>query len=144
MREWISEHQAFLWWLGVFSAIAAIASVVTGPWFLVRLPEDYLTRDHSHDVFLPKVHPLIRWPTLVLKNALGLTLVLAGIAMLVLPGQGVLAMVAGLMLLDIPGRRRAVRWIMGRKKVLRGINWIRRKGHHPPLHPPHPSGGQQE
>jgi hypothetical protein len=136
MRAWLSEHQTLLWWVGALSAIVGVASVLAAPWFIARLPEDYLSRDDQEDVVLPNSPPLVRWPLLLLKNALGAVLVLSGVAMLILPGQGVLTMAAGLMLLDFPGRRRALRWIMGRKRILRGINWIRRKAKRAPLQAP--------
>src|SRR4051812_30124363 len=53
--------------------------------------------------------------------------------MLVLPGQGVLTIIAGMMLLDFPGRQRLERWLVQRPAVLRSINWRRKRNNRPLL-----------
>jgi len=58
---------------------------------------------------------------------------LAGIAMLVLPGQGILAILGGIELMDFPGKYRLERWIVSRPAVLRSVNWLRRRMGRPPL-----------
>ena len=65
--------------------------------------------------------------TLVLRNSLGLLLLLAGIAMLMLPGQGLLTMLIGLCLMDFPGKRRLLERVVQNPHVRRGLNWVRRK-----------------
>ena len=62
---------------------------------------------------------------------LGLGLI--GAAMLVLPGQGILTILAGVMLLDFPGRHRLVCWIVTRHAVLNSLNWVRRRAGRPEL-----------
>jgi hypothetical protein len=61
------------------------------------------------------------------KNVLGLSLVLAGIAMLVLPGQGLLAILVGAMLMDFPGKRPAELVLIRMKRVRTVLNWVRRR-----------------
>jgi hypothetical protein len=63
----------------------------------------------------------------VLKNALGVVLLLGGIVMLFLPGQGLLTMFLGIVLMDFPGKFRLERYLISRGPVLKSINWIRRK-----------------
>ena len=70
---------------------------------------------------------------LIGKNLLGGLLVLSGIAMLVLPGQGLLTIAMGLLLMDFPGKHRLERRIVRTRPVLRSINWLRRKAHKNPL-----------
>ena len=70
---------------------------------------------------------------LVAKNAVGILLVVMGIAMLVLPGQGLLSLVLGIMLLNFPGKFRLQRWLVSRRPVLRSINWLRRRANREPL-----------
>jgi len=55
------------------------------------------------------------------------------LAMLVLPGQGLLTMFISLMLLDFPGKRRLEQSIVRRPIILRSINWLRERHHRPPL-----------
>ena len=54
-------------------------------------------------------------------------LVIAGLLLLLAPGQGVLTLVAGILLLDFPGKFRLERWLIRRKAVWRSINWLRSK-----------------
>jgi ABC-type Fe3+ transport system permease subunit len=100
---------------------------------LVRLPQDY---------FLQRRGPLIDrlrrnswWKNLLLvgKNLLGVVLVLAGVLMLVLPGQGIITVLAGLVLLDYPRKHEVERKIVSRKPVRRAINWLRERFSTPPL-----------
>ena len=69
----------------------------------------------------------------MLKNLFGVILLLGGMAMLVLPGQGILTILIGLSLLDFPGKRALERRIVGRPLVLQAINRIRRKFNKSPL-----------
>ncbi len=63
-------------------------------------------------------------------------LVLAGIAMLVLPGQGVLTIVVGLVLMNFPGKYRLERWMATRRPIWKSLNWLRRKARRPELERP--------
>jgi len=76
-----------------------------------------------------------------------LVLILAGVAMLVLPGQGMLTIVLGIMLLNFPGKYRLERRVARMRPVARSINWMRARGGHPPLKVgyvrPHRSTGQK-
>ena len=65
---------------------------------------------------------------LVVRNVLGWMFVLAGIAMLVLPGQGLLSIIAGLVLIDFPGKRRFERRLLASHVVRDAMNWLRRQG----------------
>ena len=70
---------------------------------------------------------------LVLRNAVGWVFVVAGIAMLVLPGQGLLSILAGLVLIDFPGKHRLERRLLGSPGVRRAMNWLRRRAGKPPF-----------
>ena len=126
--SWIS-------WLAAVSLATFLISAMALPWLLTRLPEDYFQEN--------KLAPMARspwvrsralyWAWRVLKNLLGAVLLLAGLVMLVTPGQGVLTIMAGLWLMDLPGKRRWERYLIGRPQVLTSINWIRRRAGRPPL-----------
>ena len=68
-----------------------------------------------------------------LKNLAGLGIVVLGVAMLLLPGQGILTILIGLTLLDFPGKRRLEIWFVRRSSILNGINRIRKKARREPL-----------
>jgi hypothetical protein len=53
--------------------------------------------------------------------------------MLVLPGQGLLTIIIGLVLMEFPGKYHAERWVINRPAVLAAINWIRLKAGKPKL-----------
>jgi hypothetical protein len=53
--------------------------------------------------------------------------------MLVLPGQGVLTILAGITLLNYPGKRRLELWLVRRPAIHRAIDWIRRRAGRAPL-----------
>jgi Na+/H+ antiporter NhaD/arsenite permease-like protein len=107
----------------VCSILLVLASLVLVPWFLARLPKDYLHADKP---------PHASLPLRVLKNVLGVVLVVLGIAMLLLPGQGVLTLLVGVLLVDFPGKQALVRRLLGRPKVLKLVNKLRhRRGAEP-------------
>ena len=72
---------------------------------------------------------------IVAKNISGVVLVFAGILMSLpgVPGQGVLTILMGVMLLDFPGKRRLELKLVSRPKVLRTVNRIRARFDRPPL-----------
>jgi hypothetical protein len=75
---------------------------------------------------------------LVLKNVLGAALVLVGL-ILSLPlvfGQGVLTMLIGISLLDLPGKRKMELSIVRREPVRKSMDWMRQRAGRPPLQLP--------
>lgn len=118
---------------GVISLATFVVSGVALPWLLTRLPEDYfLNTDRVVHPPWPRQRALY-WAWFLLKNLLGVVLLLAGFVMLFTPGQGVLTILAGLWLMDLPGKRRCERHLIGRPKVLASVNWIRQKAGKPPF-----------
>jgi len=115
--------------LGVLSFVAFLLTALLVPLALARMPKDYFMRDPS----APKTPLVLR----VLKNALGVSLILLGLAMLVLPGQGLVTLVLGLGLVDFPGRRRAELAVIGRPGILKSVNRLRQKLGREPLELPH-------
>lgn len=134
MLEWFQRHPELLVWIGGFSLIGFLGTLAAVPLFLVALPGDYLSGDPpSRSAHWPLPW---RWTYRAAKNGIGWILILAGLAMLVLPGQGLLTLAVGAALSDIPGKRRVIRRILGRKRVLSRINRLRRRFDRPPLAPP--------
>jgi hypothetical protein len=127
MLEWLRMHEGFLWWLAAASVIVFVGTIVVVPWLVIRLPSDYFAHRKRHRMPRTGQPSVIRAFLLLGKNVLGGIFVLMGIAMLALPGQGVLTMVVGIMLLDFPGKYRLERWLVTRRPVLRSINGVRRR-----------------
>lgn len=114
------------------SVFLFVASVVAIPWLVARLPVDYFQRPRRDRTSLIE-HPRLRFGFHVAKNILGAVLLLAGIAMLVLPGQGMLTIIVSLVLLEFPGKRRLQRRIVSRPRILGALNAIRRRAGREPL-----------
>jgi hypothetical protein len=71
-----------------------------------------------------------------MKNVLGILLVALGGLFLVTPGQGLLTVLAGLVLINFPGKRALELWIIRFPLVLRAVNWLRGKRGREPLQVP--------
>jgi hypothetical protein len=130
LRTWA---EAYGWWLGAASLAMFVASAAAVPWIVARLPADHFVSAASASDSWRTRHPALRLTLWGAKNGLGALLVLAGVAMLVLPGQGILTILAGLSLLVFPGKRRLELAILRNAAVHRGIDWIRRRAGRPPL-----------
>jgi hypothetical protein len=114
------------------SLFVFLGTLIAIPFILIRLPEDYF------DLRVPRTwmkdsHPVFRLVAQVIKNIVGLAFLLAGLAMLVLPGQGVLTLLIGISLLDFPGKRRLEARIIGHPKVFNAVNSLRAKFEKPPF-----------
>jgi hypothetical protein len=118
--------------LGVVSGVLFVGTLIAIPILIVRLPDDYFIQNHRQ-TWLQNRHPVLRVSVYVIKNLLGYVFLLAGIAMLMLPGQGILTMVIGVSLIDFPGKQKLQRQLIGQAAVLRTINRIRRKFDRKPL-----------
>ncbi|NIO43323.1 MAG: hypothetical protein GTO41_26130 [Burkholderiales bacterium] len=102
------------------------------PYLIVLLPGDfYAVQDHCRR-FLENT-PLLRALFLVVKNSLGMVLFLVGVLMIFLPGQGFLTILAGLALLNFPGKRKLEMRFLYRPRVLSTINWLRLRAGREPL-----------
>jgi hypothetical protein len=71
----------------------------------------------------------------ILKNLLGIFLILIGIVLSLpgVPGQGLLTILLGLIMLDIPGKRPIEARIISRPTIQNAINKIRARFNKPPL-----------
>ena len=127
-------EQIDVWVLILLFLVPFFATLIIVPWIVVRLPADYFDRARRRPPHWGRVHPVLHVLLVILKNLAGFVVLLMGVAMLVLPGQGMLTILIGLLMLDFPGKFRAERWLVSRRPVLRSINWLRRKRHKAPLH----------
>jgi len=130
---WISSHQNLLVWSGLASIIIFIVSLLSLPLLVAKIPEDY---------FVPKKRAGAPWKDhfsgvslliFTVKNVIGYLLLFSGFLMLFLPGQGILTMLTGLLLMDYPGKFQLERKIALSPAVLSKLNWLREKANQPPL-----------
>ena len=133
LGQWVGEYGL---WLGVFSLVTFIASLALIPVLVARIPADYFVDRKRHMSRSRKLHPLLYLFFNVVKNVLGMLLLLAGIAMLVLPGQGIITLLIGITLMNFPGKFTLERRLVSQSGVFSAINWIRKRAGKPPLiHP---------
>lgn len=132
--RWLSDLPPSLWvGLTVASALIALTSVVLAPRLLVRLPADYaVSSPPSFSARRVGASPLaLLW--LLLRNGLGLLLLLLGLLMLFTPGQGLLTLIAGLALVDLPGRHALLVALLRRPSITRAVQRLRARAGAPPL-----------
>ncbi|MGD9984367.1 MAG: PGPGW domain-containing protein [Porticoccaceae bacterium] len=133
MNAWLTANQVLLSWLTAASVATFVISLVALPWLVARIPADYFAHHRRHAIPLKQRHPVIRWLLLIGKNLLGAILLTGGFAMIFIPGQGLLTMAMGLLLLDYPGKFALERRIARQHAVLSGLNWLRARTGAPPL-----------
>ncbi|HPE59965.1 MAG TPA: PGPGW domain-containing protein [Thiolinea sp.] len=127
----LGDFRPLFFWLGIISLLVFLLSLLSLPWLLCRIPADYFSRTPESFHWSTLLHPFT-----LLRNLLGLLILCSGIAMLILPGQGLLTILIGIAIMQFPGRTRLERWLVSRKGVLKTINWFRRRGNVPELEPP--------
>ncbi len=135
--EWLTEVWINLTWarIGIGLALLLVSFLVSTAlmaFVMVKIPENYFSSHYQQD-FLPNSSWLTRWGVVVLKNAAGIVLIVAGIIMLVGPGPGVLTILIGSILIDIPGKRPLEAKVLNRPAVLAAANSLRAKYGKPPL-----------
>ena len=71
----------------------------------------------------------------LLKNLLGIAVVILGLLLSLpgIPGQGVLTVLIGLMLIDFPGKMRLERWLIQIPRVRNAVDRLRQRYGKPPL-----------
>jgi hypothetical protein len=129
----IFSNVAILWWFGILSVVTFVGTLIVIPVLVIRIPADYFMYEERWR--LPKQRPQVtlRLLGLIGKNLLGVIFIVAGLIMLLLPGQGIITILIGIMLMNFPGKRAFERRLVQQSAVLRTLNWIRAKTDQPPL-----------
>ena len=133
MLEYIQSHETALLWLAIGSVVSFVGTLILVPFLVIRIPDDYFSHSRRHHAPWAQHHRIVRGLLLFLKNIIGVIFVLAGILMLVLPGQGLLTIVIGIILLDFPGKFKLERWMISHRIILKSINWLRQRSKRKPL-----------
>lgn len=119
--------------VGLFLGSLLISFLAIGI-VLVKIPANYFSSHYKQD-FLPDSHWSVRWGAVILKNILGVFLIGLGILLSLpgVPGQGILTILLGLIMIDIPGKRPIEARIIKRPTVLAAANNLRERYGKPPL-----------
>ena len=135
--EWIHIHKIAFWWIGILSIATFVGTLIVIPVLVVRIPADYFKRKEQKQKSCYKnQYAAICLIGTVFKNLLGALFVVAGLAMLFLPGQGLITILIGLMLINFPGKIALQLRIVQQPNILRAINWMRVKADRPLLEAP--------
>jgi hypothetical protein len=126
MFQWLTLHKnELLVGFGIFT-ISLILSSLACCLVILQLRED-----HFHLENAPPnsgLRPLWKRNLMIVgKNVLGVSLVILGLVMSLpgVPGQGLLTMFIGMVLVDFPGKRDIERRIISRPAILDGCNRLR-------------------
>lgn len=126
---WRNVLLGFLLFLVTFTISLAIVSFI-----MVKIPPDYFQKDRPRRLWDDKPKA-VRYLGHFAKNLLGVLLVVLGIVMSIpgVPGQGILTILLGIMLLDFPGKRSLEYRLVSRPQVLSTINKLRHRFGKPKL-----------
>ena len=130
IQQWISSDA--LIGLTVASIVGFIGTLIAIPWILIRLPSNYFDTRVPRP-WMKNHHPVLRWIGLLIKNVIGIVFLIAGLLMLILPGQGILTMLIGISFMDFPNKRKLEAKIVGQHTIFSAINTMRDKFNKPPL-----------
>ena len=120
-------------WIFVISLLSFIIGIMSMPWLVAHIPVDYFSHHNRHRMSQKTHHPIVGLVLAGLKNLLGIVLVLIGIIMLFTPGQGLLSILFGLMIMNYPGKYHLECWIIKRPMIFSTVNTMREKKGQPPL-----------
>jgi hypothetical protein len=120
-----------VWWGLAFSVGMGLGTLAIATAVVVAWPANRFT----HGPRPSQNHVVIRALGAVLRNLLGVVLVVVGLVMALpgVPGQGVLTMIIGLTLVDFPGKLEIERRILKHPRILGPINKLRARFDRPPI-----------
>ena len=129
--ELFNAYKNLIFWFGSISLFIFLFSILSIKWLVGLIPEDHFTNKKVSK--LKSNNPIFWYALAIIKNIIGYSLILGGILMLVLPGQGLFTIIIGLMLSNYPGKFEIERKLIAIPTILKSINWLRRKSNKPIL-----------
>lgn len=120
-----NEQQTLLAIIAGISVFVFILSLLLLPYLVSLIPTDYFQHAKPYKMYHRFKHPALRVCILIIKNTLGWLLIILGILLLFLPGQGLITLILGLGLINFPRKRQLERKLLSNQKVFRAINWLR-------------------
>ena len=114
--------------------VTFIVNLAIVTFILVKLPTDYFKKNRKTK-FWAGPRPAVHAAKVIGKNLLGVLLVAVGIVLSLpgVPGQGLLTVLLGVMLVDFPGKRTVEQKLLKRPAIRNGITRLREKFGKPPL-----------
>lgn len=127
--DWFKANDEMLGLLALISLGMFLASLLLFPLIIIFLPHDYFVRPAPNLVTLNPFRIVLR----ILKNALGCVLIVAGVLMLFLPGQGLLSILLGISLVQFPGKRHLELRLLRLHGIRSSVAWVRQKANRRPV-----------
>ena len=126
LYAWLENNSYIFFYAGIVSILIFVFSMVGLRLFIIAIPPDYFI--NKKRVSALKNRSILLWIIyIVFKNIIGYIFIIMGLVALVLPGQGILMILVGLMMSDYPKKFDLEKKIITIKAVRKGINWIRIK-----------------
>lgn len=114
--------------IAYFMAITYIITQMDSQYFIRKdIPNDIANKKKQ----LTSMSRSITYVISIAKVMIGIVLIVSGIVMLVLPGQGIITLLIGLSLVPFPGKNKIEKNLLSRKSVQHSLNWIRVKANKP-------------
>lgn len=139
MFDLLSDFVSGLTWQKILvGALIFLASFLINlgivSFILVKLPADHFSKNRKTK-FWAGPRPAIHAAKVIGKNIAGVLLVALGIVLSLpgVPGQGLLTVLLGIMLLDFPGRHRLEQKLLSKPSIVNTINRLRERFDKPPL-----------
>ncbi len=131
MNEFVEHLAPYIKLLGGISLITFLVSFFIIPWFIGKLPDDYFLRLSQSNLSKVEKKSLYGVFLLVIKNLFGFFFLASGFIMLFIPGQGILTMVMGILLINVPGKKSFLMKIISQESIRDSLNWLRKKSNKP-------------
>ena len=129
--EIFNVYKNLILWFGSISLFVFLFSLLSIKWLVSLIPEDYFINKEDSKIKTSNI--FIWYIVLIFKNLIGYSLILGGIMMLVLPGQGLFTIIIGLMMSNYPGKYSIEKKFIAIPTILKSINWLRKKSNKPPI-----------
>lgn len=133
MLELLYQFKPLFIALAWCSLVLLILSLAITSWIVIKIPADYFHPRRRVKISIQSKHPILGQLLTGAKNLLGFVLILLGILMLILPGQGIVTMLIGLFVMNFPGKYKLERKLVSLPKVLNSLNYIRSMAKKDPL-----------
>ncbi len=125
--DWAAGHPFLVAQVVLVSLALSVVYAISVFFAVIHMSPDYFAHKAPAEATWRRRHPFLRLLFRGLKNVAGGGLILLGLVMLVLPGQGILTVLIGLTFLDFPGKRRLEIWIVQRPSIRQMIDRVRKK-----------------
>ena len=133
LTEWTEAYSSILTLTVVISILVALVYALLILFAIIRMRPDYfvvkeqLVKNQKEDFNVFRI--IYR----VLKNIFGLILILAGVLMLILPGQGVVTILIGITLIDFPKKQKYIKSLLLKPAIHQNLDKIRKKAGRSPI-----------